>query len=48
MRNYIHFACSDTGKLNVCDSLCDNSIRNVQFVRVFYVIDGYIYIFEIY
>ena len=35
--------------LNVCDSLRDNSIRNrnVQFGRVFYVIDGYIYFLNI-
>ena len=34
---------SDIVKLNVSDSVSDQSIinRNVQFVRVFYVIDGY-------
>ena len=43
MSNYT-FGLSDIGMLNVCDSLRDNSIinRNVQSVRVFYVIDGYI------
>ena len=40
MSNYT-FGLSDIGKLNVYDSLRDNIIRNrnVQFVRVFYVID---------
>ena len=40
MSNYT-FVLSDICKLNVSDSLRDNSIRkrNDQFVRVFYVID---------
>ena len=44
---YYTFGLADIGMLNVCDSLRDNSIRNrnVHFDRVFYVIDGYIYIF---
>ena len=45
MSNYsvYTFGLSDIGKLNVSDRLRDQSIRNrnVQFVRVFYVIDGY-------